>query len=267
MHPELSIHMVSQRILEVKGRRFLLDSDLAEIYEISTIRLNEQVKRNTERFPEDFRFRLTEDEYEQVKIVRNGVESTHGGRRYLPFGFTAQGATMVAAILNTPRAIQINILVVRAFYVETPRPSPATTDIRLQAVENQCTEILRILNSQPVIAFQPGPIKALNNRLESLNEILQKVAQFYSMDWRELQGNSRKPAVVLPRQVFMYLAKKVLSFSFVEIGTFLGNRDHTTIIHGVEKIEKKLKTDLEFQTVLKPLFKIDFGSSKPKGRK
>ena len=106
---------VEGRILLVRGHKVLLDTDLAQLYGVSVKRLNEQVKRNAERFPPDFMFRLRPAE---TKILRSQIATSsagHGGRRYLPFAFTEHGAIMAASVLNSPRAIEMSVFVVRAF--------------------------------------------------------------------------------------------------------------------------------------------------------
>ena len=106
---------LESRILFLRGRKVLLDSDLAELYRVTVKRLNEQVKRNAERFPEDFMFRLTPEE---TKLLRSQIATSNGGRggrRYLPFVFTEHGAIMAASVLNSQRAVEMSIFVVRAF--------------------------------------------------------------------------------------------------------------------------------------------------------
>jgi hypothetical protein len=105
---------VENRILVIRGQRVILDSDLAELYEVTTTRLNEQVRRNKDRFPPDFAFQLTEKEFRGLRsqsVTSNG----RGGRRYLPYAFTEHGAIMAASVLNSPRAVEASIFVVRAF--------------------------------------------------------------------------------------------------------------------------------------------------------
>ena len=91
----------------------MLDADLAELYGVETRRLNEQVSRNSERFPEDFMFQLTDEEFANLKS--QFATSSWGGRRKLPYVFTEHGAIMAASVLNSPRAIEISVHVVRAF--------------------------------------------------------------------------------------------------------------------------------------------------------
>lgn len=93
----------------------MLDSDLARLYGVSTRRLNEQVKRNKGRFPADFLFRLTAEETKNLRSQFATSSRKHGGRRYSPYAFTEHGTVMAASVLNSPRAIEMSIYVVRAF--------------------------------------------------------------------------------------------------------------------------------------------------------
>ena len=110
------IELVERRILLIRGHKVMLDSDLAELYGVPTFRLNEQVKRNIKRFPSDFMFRLTAEE---TKSLRSQIAISNrkgrGGRRYAPLVFTEQGVAMLSSVLNSERAIQVNIVIMRAF--------------------------------------------------------------------------------------------------------------------------------------------------------
>jgi len=106
---------VENRILFFRRRKVLLDSDLAELYCVTVKRLNEQVKRNAERFPEDFMFRLTPAENTLLRSQIATSNTGRGGRRYPPFAFTEHGAIMAASVLNSPRAVEMSVFVVRAF--------------------------------------------------------------------------------------------------------------------------------------------------------
>jgi hypothetical protein len=108
-----SVEQIESRILLIRGQKVMLDSDLAELYGVETRRLNEQVSRNSERFPEDFMFQLTAEEYANLKS--QFATSSWGGRRKLPYVFTEHGAIMAASVLNSSRAIEISVHVVRAF--------------------------------------------------------------------------------------------------------------------------------------------------------
>lgn len=102
-------------IITFRGERVIMDSDLARIYGVTTSRLNEQVQRNIGRFPEDFAFRLTKEEYGNLISQFATSSSQHGGRRKLPYVFTEHGAIMAANVLNSSQAVQMSVFVVRAF--------------------------------------------------------------------------------------------------------------------------------------------------------
>jgi len=106
---------VERRILSIRGVNVIIDADLAELYGVETRRLNEQVKRNSERFPADFVFQLTPDEYENLKSQSAIASGGHGGRRTPPYVFTEHGALMAANVLRSDRAIEMSVFVVRAF--------------------------------------------------------------------------------------------------------------------------------------------------------
>ena len=99
----------------LRGEQVLLDSDLAAVYGVTTSALNQAVKRNPGRFPKGFRFRLTEKEVADLRSQSVISSSAHGGRRTLPWAFTEHGAIMAAAVLNSPRAVEMSVFVVRAF--------------------------------------------------------------------------------------------------------------------------------------------------------
>ena len=105
---------IAPLIFTIRDQRVILDSDLASLYGVTTKRLNEQVRRNRERFPEDFVFQLTREEFDLLRS-QYATSSSHGGRRYLPYAFTEHGAIMAANVLESPRAINMSVGVVRAF--------------------------------------------------------------------------------------------------------------------------------------------------------
>lgn len=104
---------IVNKIYLIKGQKVMLDENLADLYQVETKRLNEQVKRNAERFPQDFMFQLTIKEYENLKPQT--AASSWGGRRKLPFAFTEQGVAMLSSVLNSDIAINVNIQVIRVF--------------------------------------------------------------------------------------------------------------------------------------------------------
>lgn len=148
----------------------MLDFDLAEMYQIETKRLKEAVRRNIERFPKDFMFELTEEEYNslrsQIASLKNSGRGTHS--KYAPFAFTEQGVAMLSSVLRSPIAIEINIAIIRAFVV-----------IRQFALTNkELTEKLNQLENK----FD----KKFNDVADALNYLLQK-------DKIEAEQKQRKP--------------------------------------------------------------------------
>jgi hypothetical protein len=109
------IERAESKILLIRDQKVILDSDLALLYGVTTSRLNEQVRRNIERFPDDFMFLLTKEEFDNLKSQFATSSSGWGGRRKLPYAFTEHGAIIAASVLNSERAVQASIFVVRAF--------------------------------------------------------------------------------------------------------------------------------------------------------
>jgi len=109
----INVETAATKIFVIRGKKVMLDSDLAMLYEVKTKRLNEQVTRNIKRFPEDFMFQLTESEADFLRS--HFATSKRGGRRYLPYVFTQEGVAMLSSVLNSERAIMVNIQIMRAF--------------------------------------------------------------------------------------------------------------------------------------------------------
>jgi hypothetical protein len=110
---DISVEAVAMKILLVRGKKVMLDKDLAVLYGVDTKQLVRQVKRNIKRFPDDFMYQLTRQEFANLKC-QNGT-SSWGGKRKLPYVFTEQGIAMLSGLLNSNRAIQVNIAIMRAF--------------------------------------------------------------------------------------------------------------------------------------------------------
>jgi hypothetical protein len=109
----VSLEVVERRIVLIRGHKVLLDIHLAELYEVPAKVLNQAVRRNQDRFPDDFMFQLTAAEFENLRL--QFARSSWGGRRYLPYAFTEQGVAMLSSVLKSPRAVQVNIAIMRAF--------------------------------------------------------------------------------------------------------------------------------------------------------
>ena len=139
------IQTIQNRIHEIRGERVMLDIDLAQLYEVETKVLNQAVKRNIKRFPEDFMFQLTKGEFEGLRsqsvtlktsdsLRSQFVTSNRGGVRYLPYAFTEQGVAMLSGILHSDKAINMNIAIMRAF-VEVRKIFLHKTDLTEQLKE------------------------------------------------------------------------------------------------------------------------------------
>ena len=109
----ISEEVILTKIFLVRGQKVMLDNDLAELYQLETKQLKRQVRRNPERFPEDFMFELTKNEYNSLRSQFG--TSSWGGTRYLPMVFTEQGVAMLSSVLNSKTAIQVNINIIRVF--------------------------------------------------------------------------------------------------------------------------------------------------------
>jgi len=112
---EKTIIPIQDMIYEIRGQKVMLDSDLAKLYEIRTKNLNKAVKRNKERFPEFFMFQLAEEEFNSLRFQTGTSNERKGGRRYLPYVFTEHGVLMLSSVLNSKKAVEINIEIMRTF--------------------------------------------------------------------------------------------------------------------------------------------------------
>lgn len=113
--PPLRAEDISQQIHTIRGHRVMLDADLAELYDVPTKAFNQAIQRNMDRFPEDFMFQLMEEEFAGLRSQFVTSKKGRGGRRYLPYVFTEQGVAMLSGVLNSHRAVQVNIAIMRAF--------------------------------------------------------------------------------------------------------------------------------------------------------
>jgi hypothetical protein len=113
--PPLRAEDISRQIHTIQGHRVMLDADLAELYDVPTKAFNQAIQRNMDRFPEDFMFQLTEEEFAGLRSQFVTSKKGRGGRRYLPYVFTEQGVAMFSGVLNSHRAVQVNIAIMRAF--------------------------------------------------------------------------------------------------------------------------------------------------------
>lgn len=144
MEPEV----IQNKIFEIRGCKVMLDFDLALLYNVENKRLKEAVRRNVNRFPDDFMFELTKIEYDSL---RSQIASLKNGRgqhlKYLPFAFTEQGIAMLSSVLNSEKAIEINISIIRAFVMMRQFTlSYSELKTRIEEIENQFPDIYKALN-------------------------------------------------------------------------------------------------------------------------
>lgn len=149
--PAIPLEDIADHIVIVRGQRVLLDGDLARLYGVMSKRLNEQVKRNSLRFPADFVFRLKDHELTDLRsqfATSSSSVRSWGGRRYAPYAFTEHGALMAANVLNSVRAIAVSVFVVRAF-IQLRRTLAAHKDLaeKLQELERK-TEALALKHNE-----------------------------------------------------------------------------------------------------------------------
>ncbi len=115
----MQLQVIQQKIYEIRGKKVMLDDDLAELYEVLTKNLNLSVKRNLKRFPPDFMFQLTKSEWDMINSLRLQNATLESGRgkyrKYLPYAFTEQGVAMLSGVLHSNKAIDVNITIMRAF--------------------------------------------------------------------------------------------------------------------------------------------------------
>lgn len=139
------LEIINNKIHLIRNQKVMLDFDLAFLYQIETKRLKEAVRRNIDRFPDDFMFELTKEEFDNLRSQI--ATSSYGGIRYMPFAFTEQGVAMLSSVLNSKKAIEINIAIMRTFVVL--RNSILSLDEitkKVTEIEQQFPEIYNALN-------------------------------------------------------------------------------------------------------------------------
>ncbi len=168
----IPIEKIEKAIYLIRGEKVMLDRDLAGLYEVETKALNRAVKRNLQRFPSDFMFQLTEDEADLLRCQIGTSKKGRGGRRYFPYVFTEQGVAMLSSVLNSERAVIVNIEMMRAF-VKLRQLLASNTELSRQLAELESKydkqfkvvfEAIRQLMSTPVrerkeIGFRPRSVK------------------------------------------------------------------------------------------------------------
>jgi ORF6N domain len=169
----MELQIIQNKIYEIRGCKVMLDSDLAELYEVETKVLNQGVKRNSTRFPEDFMFQLTDNEYINLKsqFVTSSL-SNYGGVRKMPFVFTEQGVAMLSSVLRSEKAVQVNIAIMRTFVAirqyafgykdlkEKIEQLESKYDGQIDDVHQVLNELLNPENNRKEIGFQKENTKS-----------------------------------------------------------------------------------------------------------
>jgi phage regulator Rha-like protein len=155
----IPVERVARSIRWIRGQKVLLDSDLAALYGVRTANLNKAVKRNAERFPTDFMFQLTSEQLRSLRF-QIGISKRRGGLRYLPYAFTEQGIAMLSSVLNSDRAVRVNIAIMRAFVklrqmLETNRQLAQKFSELEQRVGKHDQEIVAILEAIRQVMASP----------------------------------------------------------------------------------------------------------------
>ena len=139
------LEIINNKIHVIRNQKVMLDFDLALLYQIETKVLKQAVRRNIERFPEDFMFELTIEEFDNLRSQI--VTTSYGGTRYMPFAFTEQGVAMLSSVLNSKKAIEVNIAIMRTFVVlRNSILSLEEITNRVSEIEQQFPEIYKALN-------------------------------------------------------------------------------------------------------------------------
>lgn len=166
----ISVEVIATKIWEMRGKRVMLDRDLALLYGVETRQLTRQVRRNIDRFPDDFMFRLTKEEFLKCQIGT----SSWGGARKLPYAFTEQGVAMLSSVLSSKRAIKVNIQIMRAFIklkelllthkdlaikIEALESKYADHDEKIKVIFEAIKKLLEppTVKERRIIGFQPLP--------------------------------------------------------------------------------------------------------------
>ena len=247
---KLTVINVRERIHKIRGQEVILDKDLANFYQMETKAINQVVRRNPERFPTDFAFQLTRKEARSTAVLDPLAvkEDRRGGRRTLPYGFTYGGIVMLSGRLRSERAAQITVLVIRAFGQVNAMPnSHADLTQRLDRLEQKFDQLPeRVLNAikvpledQSVVEMKTPPpqFSFLGKETdEKINSIQESVARYFGLKKQDFLTKSRSRTIALPRQIAIFLIRKLTQTPFEGIGKIFGGKDHTTALYAYRKI-------------------------------
>jgi len=173
----IPIQTIENKILVIRNQRVMLDSHLAQLYEVSTKVLNQAIKRNIDRFPQDFMFQLSQEEWNSLRSQIVTSKTGKGGRRYLPYVFTEHGVLMLANIINSPKAVSVSVQIIRVF---NQLRQLATTPVK-EVSELKKLLLLYIENSDYRFQEQDSKIAEI---IQVLNQLLEKPKQCEKIGFR-----------------------------------------------------------------------------------
>lgn len=175
-----SLEPIKRKIYEIRGRRVMLDSDLAELYMVETKNLKRAVRANIDRFPDNFMFELTKDEFDSLRC-NFFTSNTRGGNRYLPFAFTREGIAMLSGLLRSPIAIQANINIMRAFFqMQEALLIVSNTQLQLEQIRSEIRQLRTDMND--TLADQNEINELTRAQLDAISDAL-----------AELQNQDKSP--------------------------------------------------------------------------
>ncbi len=189
-----SLEPIKRKIYEVRGRRVMLDSDLAKMYQVETKNLKRAVRANIERFPDDFMFELTKEEYDVLRR-KNFTSNQRGGNRYLPFAFTREGIAMLSGLLRSEIAVQANINIMRAFFqMQEALLIVSNTQLQLEQIRAEIKQLRTDMND--TLADQNDINEMTRSQLEAISDAL-----------IELQNQGKNP-LALPEIGYAAIQKR-----------------------------------------------------------
>lgn len=191
-----SLEPIKRKIYEIRGRRVMLDSDLAEMYQVETKNLKRAVRANIERFPDDFMFELTKDEYDSLRCKNFTLKNGRGQHsKYLPFAFTREGIAMLSGLLRSEIAVQANINIMRAFFqMQEALLIVSNTQLQLEQIRAEIKQLRTDMND--TLADQNDINEMTRVQLEAISDALM-----------ELQNQGKNP-LALPEIGYTAIQKR-----------------------------------------------------------
>ena len=191
-----SLEPIKRKIYEIRGRRVMLDTDLAQLYQVETKNLKRAVRANIERFPDDFMFELTKDEYDSLRCKNFTLKSGRGRHsKYLPFAFTREGIAMLSGLLRSEIAVQANINIMRAFFqMQEALLIVSNTQLQLEQIRAEIKQLRTDMND--TLADQNDINEMTRVQLEAISDALM-----------ELQNQGKNP-LALPEIGYTAIQKR-----------------------------------------------------------